>query len=140
MNLLKKAGAALAPGINVRNESDVPVLFVLSQLSPLHWVKVNPGESVNVSCGRVWFTISTDEYEEDDEPSKAGVAARIAAITTVTILTGGLLGIACVGTVSALTSSRGTKMDGVLADGKTVVIGKTEDSNKLKFTALEPAR
>jgi hypothetical protein len=139
MNFLKKAGEALAPGINVRNESEVPVLFVLSQLSPLHWVKVEPGETQHVKCGRVWFTISTDEYEEEEEPSKAGVAARIAAITTVTVLTGGLLGLGFVGTVSALTSSKGTKMDGVFADGKTVVIGKRDESNKLKFTALEPA-
>jgi hypothetical protein len=35
---------AIAPGFYVRNESDLPVLFVMSQLSPLHWCKVDPGK------------------------------------------------------------------------------------------------
>lgn len=138
MDFLKKAGKSLAPGIKVRNESGVTVLFVLSQLTPLHWAKVEPGETLHMKCGRVWFTVSVDGYDEDDEPSAAGVAARIAAITTATVLTGGVLGIACVGTISALTSTQGTKMNGILADGKTIVIGSGEN-NQLIFSAIEPA-
>jgi hypothetical protein len=142
MNFLKSVGNAMAPGINVRNETDVPVLFVLSQLSPLHWTRVDPHETVHIDCGRVWFTISTEPYNAETEPTGAEVAMRIAAITATTVLTGGILGIGLVGGASALTSYHGVKQDGIFADGKTVVIGAamTEDSNigTLRFIAFEP--
>lgn len=115
--------AKLAPGINVRNESPVPVLFVLSQLSPLHWAKVNPGETVHVPCGRVAFTASVCLYSEEEEPTAMGVAARITAITATTILTGGILGLGLVGGLSGMSSSKGVKMDFVMADGKTMLVG-----------------
>jgi hypothetical protein len=34
------ASKLIAPGFHCRNESDIPILFVFSQLSPLHWHKV----------------------------------------------------------------------------------------------------
>jgi len=138
MDFFSKAKAALAPGMFVRNDCDVPILFVLSQLTPLHWEKVMPGATVKVECGRVWFTVSTEGYTEEGEPSKAGVAAKIAAITTMTVLTGGFLGIAVVGGVTGILASKGTKMDGVFADGKTMVVGKGETGNFI-FTAVIPA-
>ena len=147
MNFLKKVGNTMAPGINVRNETEFPVLFVLSQLSPLHWARIEPGETHHIDCGRVWFTISTEVYDETTEPTAAGVALRISAITAATVLTGGLIGVGIVGGVSAVTSYKGVKMDGVLADGKTIVIGTTivaeaEEGpaiGSLKFTSVEPS-
>lgn len=147
MKFLKKVGNAMAPGINVRNETAFPVLFVLSQLSPLHWARIEPGETRHISCGRVWFTISTEVYNEATEPTAAGVALRLTAITAATVLTGGLIGIGVVGGVSAITSYKGVKMDGVFADGKTIVIGTTilaESEGEpaigfLKFTSIEPS-
>jgi hypothetical protein len=142
MNFLKKVGNTISPGINVRNDSEIPVLFVLSQLSPLHWVRIEPGETHHIACGRVWFTISTEPYNESTEPTAAGVALRIASITAATVLTGGLLGIGVVGGISAITSYKGVKQDGVFADGKTIVIGvrmiEGSDIGNLAFTALEP--
>lgn len=114
---------SLAPGIYIRNESPIPILFVLSQLSPLHWCKVDPNETVHLKCGRVYFTASVCIYSEDEEPTAIGVAARLTAITATTLLTGGVLGIGLVGGLSGITSSKGIKMDFVLADGKTMVIG-----------------
>ena len=123
MDFLKKVGKTLAPGINVRNDTEFPILFVFSQLSPLHWDKVEPGETKHFKCGKVWFTASTEFYCEDTVPTAAGVALRIAAITTATILSGGwLLGIGIVGGISGMTSTKGTKINGVYADGKTLVV------------------
>lgn len=133
---LRKAAVAIAPGINVRNESDVPVLFVLSQLSPLHWNKINPGEKKHIDCGKVFFTASVQPYTEEDAPTEAGVALRIGAITAAYMLGTFWL----VGGLSAVTSACGTKMDGFYADGRTVVIrGRVNDSNvyELYFHALE---
>jgi hypothetical protein len=143
MNFLKSVGKTMSPGINVRNETEIPLLFVLSQLSPLHWTRVEPGETQHIDCGRVWFTISTEPYDESTEPTAAGVALRIAAITTVTVLTGGILGVGVVGGISAITSYKGLKQDGVYADGKTIVIGvnvvEGSSIGNLAFTSIEPA-
>lgn len=40
---------AIAPGFYCLNESDIPIIFVLSQLSPLHWAKVEPGKNLQLS-------------------------------------------------------------------------------------------
>eukprot|EP00038_Savillea_parva_P002867 m.118553 g.118553 ORF g.118553 m.118553 type:complete len:75 (-) comp10984_c0_seq3:95-319(-) len=37
----------MGAGISVRNESDLPILVVCSQLSPLHWGRCDPGETWN---------------------------------------------------------------------------------------------
>lgn len=131
MNLLKKFGNSMAPGMHVRNETEVPLLVVLSQLSPLHWARVEPGETQHIECGRVWFTVSTQVYDKSMEPTAAGVALRIGAITAVTLLTGAILGVGLVGGMSAVTSVMGVSEEGVLADGRTIVIGtRVLDSEK----------
>jgi len=44
-------------GIALKNESTVPLLVICSQLTPLHWGRVEPGETFNVgnalNMGRV---------------------------------------------------------------------------------------
>ena len=53
---------AMVSGIKVRNETAVPLLVVCSQLTPLHWGRVLPGETWNESntqkMGKVWFTVT----------------------------------------------------------------------------------
>ncbi len=41
--MIASLSKTIAPGFHCRNESEIPILFVLSQLSPLHWCKVEPG-------------------------------------------------------------------------------------------------
>lgn len=94
---LKCAARLMAPGLNVRNETDVPILFVLSQLTPLHWGKIMPHDSRHIDCGRVFFTVSTEIFDPKTEPTAAGVAARLATITAVSVFSGVLLGVAVVG-------------------------------------------
>ena len=73
-------------GIAVRNDSDVPLLVVLSQLTPLHWSSepVLPGATWNannhVGVGKVWFTVSVAQWNEANVPTKAGVAMRLGTI------------------------------------------------------------
>ena len=137
-----KLGSTLAPGIHVRNDSPLPILLVLSQLSPLHWSRVEAGETVTIDCGRVFFTASCEVYNGSTVPTAAGVAARILTITAVTLSTGGLLGIGVVGGISGMTSSKGTKMDGVLADGRTLVVNGVANKDgvfELMFQSSEMA-
>ena len=140
--MLSKVGNAVAPGIFVRNESDHQILVVLSQLSPLHWTVIKKNQTAHIKCGRVYFTVSTEFYNEKNVPTEAEVVARISLIAATTVFTGGLLGVGVVGGLSAFTSSKSVKMDGVLADGKCLVIaGRTNDSDlyELYIKGLESA-
>lgn len=123
----------LAPGLVIRNESEAKILVVLSQLTPLHWEAINPGDTIRMKCGRVFFTVSAEIFDEKKVPKKSEVAARIAGIaasTTVSALTGpiGLVagaaaGLTLSGTLSGITSVKEASINGVYADGKTVVFG-----------------
>jgi hypothetical protein len=66
--------------------------------------------------------MSVGAYDPAQEPTGAGVAARLVAITTATVFTGGLLGIGVVGGTSALTSTMGVKKDRVYADCRCLVV------------------
>jgi hypothetical protein len=61
-------------------------------------------------------------YQAGAEPTVAGVAARLTAITATTLLTGGIIGVGLVGGASGLTSSLGVKRDGVYADCRCLVV------------------
>ena len=47
-----------------------------------------------------------------------------------TILTGGLLGVGVIGTLSAVTSYKACKVTGVYADGKTITIKSRPDESE----------
>ena len=85
---------------------------------------------MHMKCGRVFFTTSVEPWIEGKEPTALEVAARLGAVISVTILLGGVLGVGLVGGLSGVTSVRGVKMDGVYADGRTMVIKgiKIEDT------------
>jgi hypothetical protein len=78
-------------------------------------------ETVNIPCGRVFFTVSCEIYNASTVPTTAGVAAAILTISTVSLFSLGL-GVGVVGGISGITSAKGTKKDGVLADGRTLVV------------------
>jgi hypothetical protein len=88
---------ALAPGLYVRNETEAPILFVLSQLTPLHWLRIEPGETKHIKCGRVFFTASTEVFNPETQPTRVGVAMRLVAITAVTAFAGTIIGLGVVG-------------------------------------------
>jgi len=123
----------LAPGLVIRNESDVKILVILSQLTPLHWEAIDPGHTVRMRCGRVFFTVSAEAFDEKKVPRKREVAGRLAAITastTLAALTGPLglvagaaAGLTVSGTMSGVTSVKEASINGVYANGKTVVFG-----------------
>ena len=114
----------------------------------MHWIIIKGNDSAHISCGRVFFTVSTEFYNEATVPTQSEVALRISAITVTSVLTcgmmtytylltcfthsftctKGIIGIGVIGTLSALTSQKGAKVDGVLADGCCVVIHSKLDS------------
>lgn len=110
-----------APGIVVQNSSSFPIIVVLSQLTPLHWTKVDVGETKRLDCGRVFFSISFNYWSPAKEPTVAEVLQRTNAITTATFI-GGSRGLIAQGGLSGFTSVTGLQLTGVLADGKTIMI------------------
>jgi len=84
------------------------------------------GQRKYVKCGRVYFTASVEPWIEGNEPTALEVAARLGTVISVTLLFGAVLGLGLAGGLSGSTSVRGVKMDGVLADGRIMVIrGRT---------------
>ena len=112
-------------GISVKNEGKVPILVICSQLTPLHWGKVEPGETWNVgnvlNMGRVWFTVSVSVYEEKNVPTVTAVVASIMALSASVIFLAGSSIFIAAATASGIMSVRGVSMAGVYSDGKTLV-------------------
>jgi hypothetical protein len=87
----------VSSGIAVKNDTDIPLLVICSQVTPLHWGKVMPGETWNVdnkvNMGVVWFTVSVSPYEEKNVPTAGAVTATIVtlAATTIFLAPGSLL-------------------------------------------------
>jgi hypothetical protein len=148
--------AALSGGLSVRNTTGFPVLVVLSQvcrlllvvagcarasanttssvparpqLTPLHWARIEPGQTHTFSVGRVWFTVSACPYDESRVPTQTGVAARIAGLAVSAVLPTSLLVFAGAAVLSGVTSVKGCKRDGVYADGKTLVLCGMADAS-----------
>ena len=123
----------MGSGLSIRNDTDTPLLIILSQLTPLYWKKCDAGETIQFETGKVWFTVSASVYNEGDTPTAEAVALRLAAITAGYML--GPVGFLVTGVVSGMTSSRGIKRDGVYADGRCIVI-KSRTSGE--GTCFEP--
>ncbi len=60
-------------GISVCNKTGVEVIVALSQVGPLHWIRVRPGETKKINCGKVWFTVNAKLWD-GSEPSDWDVA------------------------------------------------------------------
>lgn len=76
--------------IQLRNESDVELMAVLSQLTALQWNNdpIKPGETHILSVSRLWFTLSVNGFDAKRRPTQIGVAARLSFITSATLMSG----------------------------------------------------
>ena len=138
-------------GITLVNESELAVMAVLSQLTPLHWTgAIGPGESKRLSCGRVWFTLSVGAFDAKKQPTRLGTAARLTVIVGSAVLTGPLWmpALAVTAAASGYTSTvsgkankrrvdapgssfkvKGCLKKGVYADDKTYVVRGVHKAN-----------
>mmetsp|Transcript_7485 Transcript_7485/g.25321 ORF Transcript_7485/g.25321 Transcript_7485/m.25321 type:complete len:162 (-) Transcript_7485:55-540(-) len=131
----------MGSSLSVTNRTEVPILVVLSQLTPLHWAVIPPGDTHEFSTGRVWYTVSADFHLPGARtPSTAEVAARCVGIAAGTIVFGGL-GLIVTGALSGITSTQGTKMDGVYANGRTLTVSAAaDDSGRVYRLSLDVPR
>ena len=73
-------------GLSVRNKTDLPIVFQLKQVGPLHWVVIPPHETRKIDCGQVWFTAHAFVYDGSNEPTGWDVALPIVICTGAALL------------------------------------------------------
>lgn len=71
--------------VRVANQTEIPLVFVVRQVGPLHWKVLQPGERWSKQTGRVWFTLDAFPYDGNNEPTDADVALSI-LLPTIGIL------------------------------------------------------
>lgn len=83
-----KMGNVESAGIRIANETSVSLVYVISQLGPLYWGVIQPGERVSRHTGRVWFTVETYPYDGRNEPSTwdAVCGPLLATITSIVVV------------------------------------------------------
>mmetsp|Transcript_33424 Transcript_33424/g.87663 ORF Transcript_33424/g.87663 Transcript_33424/m.87663 type:complete len:185 (-) Transcript_33424:190-744(-) len=115
----------MGAGISVRNESELPILVVCSQLTPLYWGRCDPGQTWNEKnsekMGKVWFTVSVSVFDEQRVPTALGTAAKIGAISLSFVVAPALVFVG-VAAVSGITSTRGISKRGVYANRTCLVV------------------
>lgn len=124
-------------GLYFRNDADVDVLIILTQLTPLHWIRVPSKKTRYLRTGVVWFTVNASIYDPKNVPTNLGVAFQISAITlkalmfpvvavvapeVVVVRTAVAAAQGVYATGKALTNPGKDFMRGVYADGQTIKI------------------
>ena len=83
--------------VRIANQTEIPLVYVLSMLGPLYWGVIQPGDRVTRQTGRVWFTVTCYPYDGKNEPTNTQAVLGVlipAAIGIITVATGGLAGLA----------------------------------------------
>ena len=78
----------------VANESEIPVVVVVSQAGPLYWTALQPGQSWTQKTGKVWFTLEVYPFTGNNKPTKLGAAVSVLVPTgaaLAAVVTGKLL-------------------------------------------------
>ena len=134
-------------GIAVKNESSVPVLVIVSQLTPLYWTqeKLMPGDTWNagnhLGMGKVWFTVSVSMFDKRNVPTVVGTAVNLLAITATFVAPVALPIFIGTAIVSGITAARGVSKTGVYSDGSTLFVrGSAEDSAYVLHFASDEER
>jgi len=78
--------------VRIANFTEFPLVYVISQVGPLYWGVLQPGERVTRCTGRVWFTIDCFAYDGTNEPKtdKAVLQTLIPSLAVLGVfVTGG---------------------------------------------------
>jgi hypothetical protein len=94
--------------VRIANFTGIPLVYVISQVGPLYWGVIQPGERVTRCTGRVWFTIDCFPYDGDNEPKTedAVIATLVPTLLGLGVVAVG--GWAFMGAAAAATPVAGT--------------------------------
>ncbi|KAL8883090.1 MAG: hypothetical protein Q9198_000013 [Flavoplaca austrocitrina] len=85
-------GNTQSASVRITNQTEVPLVYVLSMLGPLYWGVIQPGDKVTRETGRVWLTVTCYPYTGDNEPTNTQAVLGIlipAAMSIIVVATGG---------------------------------------------------
>lgn len=83
--------------VRIANFTELPLVYVISQIGPLYWGVIQPQERVTRCTGRVWFTVTCFPYNGFNEPAQkdAVLQTLIPSLAMLgVIVTGGTAAIA----------------------------------------------
>ena len=77
--------AESSQSVRFANQTEIPLVCVISQVGPLYWRVLQPGERWTKQTGRVWFTLEAYPYTGGSEPTTTN------AVLSILVLTAGAL-------------------------------------------------
>ncbi|KAG9853808.1 hypothetical protein KCU98_g3019, partial [Aureobasidium melanogenum] len=94
--------------VRIANLTEIPLVYVISQVGPLYWGVIQPGERVTRCTGRVWFTVQCYPYNGKNEPQTgdAVVATLFPTLIGLAVVVSG--GLAFAGAAAAAAPLAGT--------------------------------
>eukprot|EP00246_Nothoceros_aenigmaticus_P017771 TRINITY_DN8910_c0_g1_i1.p1 TRINITY_DN8910_c0_g1~~TRINITY_DN8910_c0_g1_i1.p1 ORF type:complete len:236 (+),score=26.27 TRINITY_DN8910_c0_g1_i1:76-783(+) len=113
--------------ISFHNRTEVPLVFVISQVGPLFWGVLQPGESAIRKTGHVWFTIDMYLYDGKNEPTSQDAVLSILIPTATAIaaaVTAGFAAVPLAGSAAAALAPIVTStvaVDAICAAGGTAL-------------------
>ena len=120
--------------VRIANQTEVPLVYVLSMLGPLYWGVIQPGDRVTRQTGRVWFTVTCYPYDGKNEPTntQAVLGILIPAVTGLIIVaTGGLA-------AAAATPIAGTAAAALAPLATSALVTGVEAAAGMAVTAIGP--
>ena len=79
--------------VRIANQTEVPLVYVLSMLGRLYWGVIQPGDRVTRQTGRVWFTVTCYPYDGYNKPTNTQAVLGVlmpAVAGIIVVATGGL--------------------------------------------------
>ncbi|CAM6089785.1 unnamed protein product [Calypogeia fissa] len=88
--------------VRIANQTEIPLVYVISQVGPLYWGVIQPDERVTRVTGRVWFTITCYPYDGKNEPTTMEAVLGVLIPTATALFIAITAGIAAAGAIAAL--------------------------------------
>lgn len=94
--------------VRIANLTDIPLVYVISQVGPLCWGVLRPGKRITRCTGGVWFTIDCYAYDGINEPKTqdAVLATLVPTLLALRVVATG--GWACFSAAAAAIPAAGT--------------------------------
>lgn len=94
-------GNEQSASVRIANQTEVPLVYVISQVGPLYWGVIQPGERVTRVTGRVWFTVKCYPYDGQNEPATKDAVLGVLIPTVAAIAVVITAGMAAATTIPA---------------------------------------
>jgi hypothetical protein len=85
--------------IRIANQTEIPLVWVVSHVGPLYWGVLQPGQRVTQETGRCWFTVTCYPYDGHNQPTTDDAILGVLIPTAAAIFVVATAGVAAAGAV-----------------------------------------